>query len=143
MPFMCDLLAFISLILVVWWTRKFGSASFTGLVVTALTLMLRPGAFHMLGFIVASILFDVLVKAVGYKLSFESGLRGSLILILFSTLCAGIAGAIIGIFFMGFNTTTAILTFAGLHAVGGVIGGAIGAFLIGALMKRKVLLSSR
>lgn len=143
MPFMCDLLAFISLILVIWWTRKFGSASLTGLVVVALTFTLRPDAFFMLGFVVASIFFDVLTRAVGYKNSFESGVRGFLILILFSTLCAGIAGSIIGSFFMGFNTVVAILTFAGLHAVGGIIGGIIGAILVGALMKRGVLPSSR
>ncbi len=143
MPFMCDLLAFISLILVVWWTRKLGSVSLTGLVVTALTLTLRPDALFMLGFIVASILFDVLTRAVGYKNSFESGLSGSLILILFSTICAGIAGAIIGSFFMGFSTAAAILTFAGLHAVGGIIGGTIGAVLVTALMKRKILPSGR
>ena len=143
MPFLCDLLAFISLILVIWWTRKFGSASLTGLVVTVLTLMLRPGAFQMLGFIVASILFDVFTRAVGYRNCFESGLRGSLILVLFSTLCAGAAGSIIGIFFMGFNTATAILAFAGLHAVGGIIGGVIGSILVGALTRRKVLPSIR
>jgi len=143
MPFMCDLLAFISLVLVIWWTRKFGSASLTGLVVTVLTFMLRPGAFFMLSFIVASILFDVLTRAVGYENSFESSLRGSLILVLFSTLCAGIAGTIIGIFFMGFSAATAILTFAGLHAVGGVIGGTIGAILVRALVRRKVLPSVR
>jgi len=101
MPFMCDLLAFISLILVIWWTGKFGSASLTGLVVTVLTLMLRPGAFHMLGFVVASILFDVLARAVGYKNAFEKGLGGFRILVSFSTLCAGVAGGIIGVFFMG------------------------------------------
>jgi len=112
-------------------------------VVTALTLTLGPGGFHMLGFIVASILFDVLTRGVGYKFPFESGLRGSLILILFSILCAGVAGTIIGAFFMGLNTATAILTFAGLHAVGGVIGGVIGAILVKALMRRKVLPSGR
>jgi len=143
MPFICDLLAFISLILVIWWTRKFGSASLTGFTVTALTLVLRPGAFFMLAFIVASILFDVLTRAVGYRSSFESGVRGSLILVLFSTLCAGVAGSIIGSLFMGFSTAVAVLTFAGLHAVGGVIGGTIGAILVGALMRRKVLPSIR
>jgi hypothetical protein len=139
MPFFCDFLAFTSLILVIWWTRKFGSASLTGLVVAVLTLMLRPEAFQMLGFVAASILFDILTKAVGYKNPFESGLHGSLILVIFSTLCAGVAGTIIGAFFMGFNTAAAILTFASLHAVGGVVGGVIGAVLVGALMRRKVL----
>ena len=34
MPFLCDFLAFTSLILVTWWTRKFGAASLTGIIVT-------------------------------------------------------------------------------------------------------------
>ncbi|MEM3754758.1 MAG: hypothetical protein QXE19_03625, partial [Candidatus Bathyarchaeia archaeon] len=66
LPFFCDLLAFISLVLVIWWTRKFGSASVVGLVVTALTLILRPAALHMLGFLIASIVFDIFAKILGY-----------------------------------------------------------------------------
>lgn len=138
MPFLCDLLAFLSLILVVWWTRRFGTASLTGLVVTALTLALRPGALHILGFAAASILFDVLVRGAGYRNCFEKPVRGAVCLICFSVLSAGVAGAIIGSFFMGFKTLPSILTFAGLHSIGGVIGGAIGVALIRALIARRI-----
>jgi len=137
-PFLCDLLAFTSLILVIWWTRKFGAASLTGLIVTVLTLMLTPTAFQMLGFLVASILFDVLTKAVGYKRCFEHPILGSAILILISFLCAGVAGTLIGSFIMGFKTLLAILAFSGLHAVGGLIGGVLGVVIVRALMVRKV-----
>lgn len=135
MPFLCDLLAFVSLILVTLWTRKLGSASITGLIVTALTLILRPGAFHMLGFIVASIVFDILTKIVGYTNCFDKPLRGALTMLLFSIICAGLAGGIIGSFFMDFKALPAILTFAGLHAIGGVIG----IILVRALTARKIL----
>lgn len=139
MPFLCDLLAFLSLTVVVWWTRKFGAASLTGLVVTALTLVLRPGAFHMVGFAVASMVFDISVKAAGYRNCLEEAPRGAVCLIAFSVLSAGVAGATIGTFFMGFKTLPSVLTFAGLHSVGGFIGGAMGVVVIRALMARKIL----
>jgi hypothetical protein len=138
MPFLCDLLAFLSLTLVVWWTRRFGAASMTGLVVTALTLVLRPGAFQMFGFMAASVVFDVLVRIVGYGNCLEKALRGAVCLILFSVLSAGVAGAIVGAFFMGFNTLPAILTFAVLHGIGGLIGGTLGVVLVRGLMARRI-----
>jgi hypothetical protein len=137
MPFLCDLLGFISLSLVVWWTRKPGAASLTGFIVAALTLIVRPGAFHMLGFIVASILFDLLTMRVGYDRIFGSYKKYS-ILIIISTVCAWVAGLIIGSFFMNFKTIYAILFFSGLHALGGLLGGIVGAILIKALTTRKV-----
>jgi hypothetical protein len=138
LPFFCDLLAFISLILVVWQTQKFGSASLVGLVVTALTLVLRPGALHMLGFFVASIIFDALTRILGYANFIEKKIISLVATIGFSTICAGIAGLIIGYFFMGFKTFISIIVFSGLHGVGGFIGGSIGFVLINALKRRKI-----
>jgi hypothetical protein len=46
---------------------------------------------------------------------------GAIFLISFSVLSAGVAGAIIGTFFIGFKTLPSILAFAGLHSIGGVI----------------------
>ena len=138
MPFLCDLLAFTVLILVIWWTGKFGAASFIGVIVAAMTLMLRPTAFHITGFIAASIVFDAATRALGYKRLFQNPVGGSAVLIIFSVISAGIAGIIIGTFFMGFKTQQAILTFAGLHAFGGLIGGVIGVVLVRALIARRV-----
>jgi hypothetical protein len=36
------MLAFMSLIVVTWWTRKFGAASLVGFVVAAMTLIANP-----------------------------------------------------------------------------------------------------
>lgn len=138
MPFLCDLLAFMALILVIWWTGKFGAASFVGVIVAAMTLMLRPTAFHMTGFIAASIVFDVATRAIGYKRLFQNPVVGSIMLIIFSVLSAGIAGIIIGTLFMGFKTQQAILSFAGLHALGGLIGGTLGLVTVRALIVRSV-----
>jgi hypothetical protein len=136
MPFLCDLLAFATLILVGWWTRKFGIISLTGLLVTGLTFMLQPNAFQMIGFAVASILFDIMTKIVGYSNSFDKLTSGTLILLSSSAMCALIAGLLIGSLFMTFPTVWHILGFAGLHAIGGLIGGIIGLVLINALRTR-------
>ena len=136
LPFLCDFLAFTSLILVAWWTRKFGAVSMTGLLVAGLTLAFRPGATQMIGFIVASIAFDILTRTVGYRNCLDKPLPTVVGLISFSTICAGLAGLIIGSFFM--NPKPLITIFAGLHATGGFIGGIIGLVLIGALKTRIV-----
>jgi len=138
MPFLCDLLAFMALILVVWWTRKFGAASLTGLVVAGITLTLRPTSFDILAFVAASIVFDVATRILSYEQLFRNPIRGSAMLIFLSLASAGIAGAIIGPFFMGFRTQQAILTFSGLHAFGGLIGGVLGVILVRALMARRI-----
>lgn len=137
LPFTCDLLGFVTLTLATWWTRKFGAASLTGLLVATLTFALRPNALYMFGFITASILFDILTRLVGYQNSIEKPLPSIISIISFSTICAGVAGLIIGRFFLEFPT--ALELFAGLHAVGGFIGGAVGITIIRALMARKVM----
>jgi len=136
MPFLCDLLAFTTLILVGWWTRKFGVISLTGLLVTGLTFMLQPNAFQMIGFAFASVLFDIMIKIIGYRNSFDKFASSTLILLSFSTVCALIAGLIIGSIVMRVTTILGILTFAGLHAIGGLIGGIIGLILVTALKTR-------
>jgi hypothetical protein len=138
MPFLCDMLAFIALILVIWWTRKFSAASLVGLVVAGMTFMVNPTAFQMLGFVVASIVFDIVTRLLGYERLFKNLTLGGMILVVISVLCTGLAGTIIGIFFMGFRTVQAILMFAGLHAIGGLIGGIIGVVLVKALVARRV-----
>ncbi len=139
MPFLCDLLAFSSLILVVWMTRKFGAATLTGIIATIITLIIRPVAFHMIGFIVASAVFDLLTKTIGYQNCFNKNyLRGSIILIISSIICGAIAGVIVGIFFMSLKSPSAILIFSSLHGTGGLIGGLIGTTLARSLTMRNV-----
>ena len=61
--------------------------------------------------------------------------------IVISTLSAAVAGFIIGSFFMAgpaLSLWGGVSGWAGLHAVGGVMGGIIGATLVTALNSRKV-----
>jgi hypothetical protein len=137
LPFTCDLLGFVTLTLATWWTRRFGTASLTGLLVAGLTFTLRPNALYMFGFIAASILFDILTRLVGYHNCLDKPLPSIVSMISFSTICAGLAGLIIGRFFLEFSARLEL--WAGLHAVGGFIGGVVGVTIIRALVARKVM----
>ena len=141
LPFLCDLIGFASLILAIWWTRKFGTATVVGLIATVINFMFRPDAFFFLGFTLASFVFDVLTRLLGYKNSFEKPVTGTVSLVLISIFSAAVAGSTIGLFFMqapALASWGGVLGWAALHAVGGVIGGFIGAPLATALTKRGI-----
>jgi hypothetical protein len=62
-----------------------------------------------------------------------------------SIVSATLAGYIIGTFFMAgptFAATGGVLGWAGLHAIGGVIGGAIGISLVTGLDARKIAVNN-
>jgi hypothetical protein len=69
---------------------------------------------------------------------FNKSLVGSIAAVLISILCAGLAGAIIGALFMSMTTFPAVLAFAGLHAIGGVIGGLVGVGIVATLKGRGI-----
>jgi len=146
LPFACDLIGFSALILAVWWSRKMGTATFVGLVALIVNMIARPTALHFFGFFAASILFDVLTFVSGYSRLFEKRLVGSALLFIISVLSAGFAGWVIGSFFMVPSALVqwgGVLGWAGLHAVGGVIGGAIGVTIMNALSVRGLSPKSR
>jgi len=141
LPFLCDIIGFPAIILAVWWVKKFGTATFVGFIALIINMLLRPTALHFFGFFAASIVFDAIVFFGGYNRIFEKRLLGALFLFITSVLSAAVAGLIIGAFFM---TSTVlqrwggVLSWAGLHAIGGVIGGIIGISLTNALTARGV-----
>lgn len=140
MPFFCDMLGIISLTLVLWWTRKFGTVTITGIIATIITLTLNPYATQFFGFTAAAVVFDILTKLIGYRNCLDRPLLSIVSLLSTSTAAAAVAGVIIGNLFMNLNYLTA--TFGGvtffviLHAAGGAIGGAIGLMIIKALSTR-------
>jgi len=141
LPFLCDLIGFASLTLAVWWVRKIGTATLVGIIATIVNFMFRPTAMHFLGFTAASIVFDALSFVSGYKQLFKRRILGSVILIVISIISAAVAGLIIGSFFMApkiLQRWGGVLGWAGLHAIGGIIGGIVGVSLMNALTIRGI-----
>lgn len=139
LPFACDLIGFSALILAVWWSRKIGTALFVGLIALVINMIVRPTALHFFGFFAASIVFDILTFLSGYDRLFEKRLIGSILLFMISVSSAAFAGLLIGSFFMAQPALArwgGVLSWAGLHAVGGIIGGFIGITIMNALSIR-------
>jgi len=141
LPFMCDLIGFSSIILATWYVRKLGTATMVGAIATIINFILLPTATHFLGFTAASAVFDFLTFIVGYKQMFKKKLLGSISLFIISVISAAVAGFLIAFFFMApaaLNKWGGILGWAGLHAVGGILGGALGITLMNALSLRGI-----
>jgi len=141
LPFLCDLIGFASIILAVWWVEKIGTATSVGIIATIINFMFRPTAMHFLGFLATSIVFDLLSFASGYTRLFEQRILGSILLTAISIASAAVAGLLIGVFFMSPTSLQrwgGVLGWAGLHSIGGIIGGIVGVFLMNALISRGV-----
>ncbi|NWG10779.1 hypothetical protein HXY33_03385 [Candidatus Bathyarchaeota archaeon] len=140
LPFFCDTLGMFAFILVLWWVRKFGAVTMTGIIATIVTLTFNPYSTQFFGFTVASIAFDILTKLIGYKNSLEKPKLSVVSLLCASFVSTGIAGVIIGYVFMNPAFLAAlfgsIAFFALLHAAGGVAGAIIGIILTKALTTR-------
>lgn len=147
LPILCDMVGVSLLILTVWWTRRPLCASMMGLIATILNFILRPTAFHFLGFTAASIVFDLSTAAVGYRSLLERRLIGPVLLVSLSILSAFVAGLIIGGFFMAPGLISSayggLILFAALHGLGGLIGGIIGVSIIGGLRARGIGIQKR
>jgi len=143
LPILCDVIGVSLLILTVWWTRRPGAASLTGLVATLLNFILRPDATHFLGFTAASIVFDFATAALGYGNSLDNGLKRDLGLVIISVLSTTLAGFIIGTIFMNptmiSNMFGGVAFFAALHGAGGLFGALLGVVIIRSLTARRVL----
>ena len=141
LPLLCDLIGFTVLTVAAWWIRKVGAITFIGLIATIVNFTLNPQALIFLGFTAAAFVFDLTSALVGFDNFFRKIFNTTAIAIVISTLSAAVAGFIIGTFFMAgpaLSLWGGVSGWAGLHAVGGVIGGTIGATLVTALNSRKV-----
>ena len=140
LPFFCDMLGIVLLILVMWWVGKFGAITTTGIIATIITLMLYPIGTQFLGFTAASVVFDVLTRLIGIQKSPEKSALRLISVFLTALASTAVAGFIIGSLFMdpGVLLTVfgGVTFFVVLHVVGGAIGGTIGLTLIKALSIR-------
>ncbi len=141
LPFLCDIIGFSVLAVAAWWIRKLGTLTMIGLIATLVTLIINPAQLLFLGFTAASVVFDLLARAIGYDKSFKKRANAFISMVSISIVSAAVAGYIIGAFFMAGPALAkwgGVSGWAGLHAIGGVMGGLIGASLIVALTSRKV-----
>lgn len=143
LPILCDTAGISLLTLIVWWVRKPGAATLMGVIATILNFMLRPEATQFLGFTAASLVFDVLVSAVGYGGILNRRLVSTISLFIISVLSTLAAGFIIGTFFMNpmflSNMFGGVTFFAALHGAGGLIGGILGGIFVRGLEARRVI----
>jgi hypothetical protein len=143
---LCDLIGFTILTVAAWWIRKFGAITAIGLIATIINFVLNPQALTFLGFTAAALVFDLISTLAGFNNFFKKAFNTAIIAIIISTLSAAVAGFIIGSFFMAGSALSllgGVSGWAGLHAVGGVIGGTIGAFLVTALTSRKIAVNGQ
>jgi hypothetical protein len=140
LPFLCDLIGFSVLVIAAWWIRKFGAITIIGLIATLINFALNGGIFF-LGFTAAAIFFDVATRVIGFDNAFKKSAYIAVSMMAVAVASAGLAGYVIGSLFMAGPVLVSwggVVGWAGLHIVGGVIGGVIGVFLIVALAARNV-----
>ncbi len=142
LPVLCDMLGVATLSLILWWTRKPGASVMVGAIATLVTFMVSPGSVQFLGFTVACIVFEVFTLILGYERVLGNNLLGWGLLLFASFISTVAAGVVIGIFFMnpGFLASAfgGLAFFAGLHGLGGVIGGVLGVVIVKSLMSRGI-----
>ena len=146
LPFLCDLIGFTVLTLVLWWVRKFGAVIVIGIVATVINLVINPIGVHFLGFTVASFVFEILARIIGYNNIFKNSTYIIVTLLFVSIISAAVAGYLIASFFMAGSVIANLggaIVWVSLHAIGGIIGGSIGASLVIALSSRIILERNR
>jgi hypothetical protein len=141
MPFLCDLIGFAILILGAWWIRKPGALTIVGLIATVINFALGGGV-QFFGFTAAAVFFDLVIAGVGYPRAFKKSTYTTVSMMVVAIASAAVAGVIIGAVFMVGAPLLAqwggVAGWAGLHMIGGVIGGFIGNTLVLALKKRRI-----
>jgi len=140
LPIFCDLAVFLTLLLVVWATGKFGTVSIVGVIGSIIVLMMRPSP-HIIGFATSTILFDILMSVNKHKIQLK--IYNLITTALVTVVSAYFAGVIIGIFFMSKPLTSETMQWAltfwgGWHLIGGIIGIIVAFPIIGILEKANV-----
>jgi hypothetical protein len=135
LPIIHDLITFFTFLIVTWATGKFGTTSFVG-VVGAIIVSLIGGPPPVIGFAVASVLFDILMIANRHKINMK--IYNTATTAVATMVSAYFAGVLIGVLFMSRSLDWA-LTFWGVwHLIGGIISIAITLPVIGILERANV-----
>jgi hypothetical protein len=119
LPILCDFSSYLPLIVAAGLARIPGTAISVSIVGSLILLLLRPGAFHIFGFVASSILFEALAFTVRYRFT---GRSLNMVVACIATIASAyLAGVLIGIVFMGRSLEWALGYWGPLHASGGIL----------------------
>jgi hypothetical protein len=135
LPIIHSVIIFLTLLLVTWATGQYGAASAVGIIGSAIVL-LAGGPLPVLGFAVASLLFDLILIANRHKLDMKPA--NLAIAVLATIVCSYFAGVINGILILKLPLMFVVTVWGGWTVVGGIIGVVITLPIIGALEKAHV-----
>ena len=136
LPVVHSIIAFLTLLLTVWATGKYGAATIVGMVGSAIVL-LAGGPLPVIGFAASSILFDAILIANRHKINRK--LYNTAIVLVATVICSYFAGVINGVLILNLKPVQfAVTIWAGWTVVGGLIGLAVTLPVIAALEKADV-----
>ena len=136
LPIIHSAIIFLTLLLVMWSTGKYGPTSIVG-IIGSIIVLLAGGPLPVIGFAAASLLFDAILIANHHKLNMKP--YNITIAIAATIICAYFAGTINGIFFIPNQPIQYTATIWGIWNIfGGIIGLAITLPIIGALERAHV-----
>jgi hypothetical protein len=135
LPFMHAAIIFLTLLLATWATEQYGAASLVGLIGSAIVLLVG-GPIFVLGFTVASLLFDALMLLNCHKVSMKPINLMAVFLIVI--VCSYFAGFLNGFLFLSQAFLFALTVWSGWTAVGGAIGVIIALPIVAVLEKAQV-----
>jgi hypothetical protein len=135
LPVTHGVITFLVLLLVAWAVGKYGVVSLVGIIGSAIVLLFG-GPVPVIGFAVASLLFDVILTLSHHKIN--SKLPTLAVAALATIICSYLAGVINGIFILNLNPFFTLSFWGGWNILGGIIGLAVAFPIIAALERANV-----
>ena len=135
LPIIHGIITFLTLLLVTWATSRYGAASAVG-IIGSIIVLLAGGPLPVLGFAVASLLFDAILLVNRHKLNLKP--VNLAIAVLATIVCSYFAGVLNGIFILNQAPLFAVTVWGSWTIVGGIIGLAVALPVIAALERANV-----
>jgi hypothetical protein len=135
LPVIHSVIIFFTLILVAWATGQYGAASAVG-IIGSVIVVLAGGPLPVLGFVPASLIFDLVLIANHHKVNMKP--FSIAIAVLASVVCAYVAAIVNGILILNLVLAFTLTFWGAWTIVGGIIGVALALPIIGALERAQV-----
>jgi hypothetical protein len=135
LPTIHSAIIFVTLLLLVWATGQYGTASLVG-IIGSVIVVLAGGPLPVLGFVPAAIIFDLFLLLSHHKVNLKPVNVG--IAVLASLVCAYVAAIVNGLLILHLEPVFTFTFWAGWNILGAAIGFAIALPIIAALEKADV-----